>query len=261
MENYKIVCLIHVDQTNPGAGLPLAFGHDYNSRLNSFIEKHLYSYDSEGNFQTIFGRGAGKHKFISITEKGGEPSWSIFSDNWDILFVSDDYNTDIKNFPEALFDENTLLMYHTTPSIGDGPITQIEAKGGTKKIKKGKKGWHEYDKRGGYTRLYDLTEAWEQNEDGEYKFSEPKYKAAIKSIIDWFDLNAKLNAALDYLHECLGGEKVDTTTLKDVGFNLDSKVDGKPSLQELIKICENGFKITSLIDLRDSLLENALMEK
>lgn len=86
-----------------------------------------------------------------------------------------------------------------------------------------------------------------------------KFDRILKAV---FTGNEKLNAALEFLHECIGEGEPEIETLNKAGFNLDAKAEGKSSLNELInKLKNGGDRIQIVKNLRDVLLEIALQEK
>ena len=74
-----------------------------------------------------------------------------------------------------------------------------------------------------------------------------------------FKFNYKLNAALEFLHNCLGGAtSTDKLKLTNAGFELDKKKNDKPSINELIKKLSNGNDYNAALrEVRDELLEKA----
>lgn len=262
MENLKIVCLIQNDNTRTDKGLISAFGQDSESELNQFTKEKLYYFDNEGNFITQFGRGENKPKFVFISKSEGRIKPSIVDDNWEIAFVSDDFANSINDFPEILFDENTLLMYHTTPSIEGSSINKIQVNGKTKFLKKGKKGEHTYQQNEGFARLYKITEAWkETDKPGKYTFDKADYEAAKKNIIDWFNLKAKLNATLEFLHKSLGGTpaSTDILTSNDDPFDFEKEVNGKTLPKWIVGLIgKTGVEYNqALANVRDALFKEA----
>ncbi len=74
-----------------------------------------------------------------------------------------------------------------------------------------------------------------------------------------FPFNNKLNPALEFLHECLGGTPSDDTQkLTSAGFGLNKNENDKPSINDLInKLSNGGDYNAALREVRDALLLEA----
>lgn len=105
-----------------------------------------------------------------------------------------------------------------------------------------------------------------ENNGESVNFNNVGIKVAVNKVFEWVNIrcnkNQKLNAALEFLHECIGVGEPEIETLNKAGFNLDAKAEGKSSLNELInKLKNGGDRIQIIKNLRDVLLETALQEK
>lgn len=244
-KNFKIICIVKNDSKENSQGLRLAF----NEKTNQFVEKYFYVNSS--TFSELFGSNA-PNKFLvikqnTVKEQNIPP---LNSDEWDILLVSDDVTIDeMKKIP---FTGETLVMYHNKPSDAKKIFEDLQKEN---KILKCKQGAHEDDPDQGYTLLLELTECY----DGT-GFNYQEYYQAKERLIQWFGLYKKLNAVLEFLHNCIGNNVKDSILTK-AGFHLKSKENGKKCLEDLIIDFEKGLKIPVLKDLRDTLVEIALREK
>ena len=180
--------------------------------------------------------------------------------NWDILLIYDKNTKDNYAKCGAFLDflpKNTLIIWHENAG-NNGFLTRDILHNWLKdgKIKKYLTGMHDIQTYNGYAKLSFLIDAWD---DTDKKFKPQDYDKAKEELVKWFHLNEKLNAALEFLHDCLGDNIGDTKILTDAGFVLNAKVNGK-SIQELINEFTKGFKIPALKELRDALLEIAMKE-
>ncbi|KKQ32928.1 MAG: hypothetical protein US49_C0004G0032 [candidate division TM6 bacterium GW2011_GWF2_37_49] len=240
--NFKIVCIVQNIHDKSEQGLSCAF----NKNVNTFIKKYLYEI-TDKKLHSKFGHQI-QNKFLLFNSTKFIAKTNITNGcDWDVLFVcesivlNDNYN--------FIFDENTLVMYHSTPHISNSLTINTIA---NKVIKKGKKGKHEPGNKNGYELLFDLTEAYEENQ-----IDEEKYNKAKEKIIRWFDLNEKLNAVLEFLHESLGGSTIKKSILTKCGdkFNLNKDTYKDKSLSKWIDLLTPDEKyIDALADVRDALL-------
>ena len=196
-QDFKIVCIVQNIQGRSSQGL----SHTFDKQNNDFINSFLYTFNND-ELTTAFGYNENKPKYLLISEDNVKSKNQLeTSDKWEILFVCDSIS--LGSYPWDIFDENTLVMFHTTPNIANQEIiTTINGIG----IKKGKKGQHEPYENQGYQRLLKLTEAWENG-----SFDKEKYVNAKQYIIDWFGINDELEAKLELLHNCLVPESIPQT--------------------------------------------------
>lgn len=184
-------------------------------RQADFVRNHLFELSVEGKTRKYETLITNEYPFLFLSKDKVQRE---FFDNWQILFITDTYPTG--NYRNDIFDTDTLVMYHTTPS-------DIEKFLATTNIKSKKKGSHEPEEREGYSIINYLINAYDATKDG---FDEVKYNDAIKKLIDWFPIDvikAKLNlpdgnlstaAKLSILHNCLtpnGAAETDKSLLDE----------------------------------------------
>lgn len=262
IDKFKVVCIVHNEQQDNEMGLVHAFGIDkYRHRINAFIKKYLFDYP-EGNFSTKFGYDKeNKPSFLLIKKDHPvTPVFDIEANDWDIIFVCDKFESDLKDYIPLIFSPDTLVMYHNRrPANAENYLKSLLD---GNKIKKFKQGRHEDTPNGGYQRLYELTNAWniKNANDEEYKFNSTEYDKAKKHIVEWFGVNDKLNAALEFLHQSLEVTLADTSILtRNNLFDLGKTVNGK-TLQRWIDELKNKTSEEykkALRDVRDVLLKEA----
>lgn len=247
-KKYKIVCFVN-NEVHDGIGLYNAFGNTLN--YNPFVSKYLYV-----NSTKILGNNG--NNYLLISEKNGAELKGEISlnDIWDIILIRDDLFNAVSDYPLCLFAPETLVMYHNTPF---NSYAQLQEKQTSKEIRKCKEGHHIYGDVHGYTILSKLLENDIWNTDCEKIINSQKYNEAINFIIKWFDLNEKLNKALEFLHNSLGGKPADINILKkgDETFDLTNDIYKDKSLQGWIDVLKgktsNKYDAT-LADVRDALL-------
>lgn len=262
IDKFKIVCFVHNEQKKSQMGLVHAFGIDkYNNRINAFIQKKIFDYPN-GDFSTNFGYDISeKPSFLLIKKDSVTPKFDLLEkDHWDILLVCDNFKSELKDYSPLIFSPDTLVMYHNRKPVNAENHLQYLLAGN--KIKKYKQGRHEDTPDGGYQRLYELTKAWniKNDNDEEFKFNLSEYDEAKKKIVEWFGVNDKLNAGLEFLHKSLGGIPASISILTRNGlFDLGKTVNGK-TLQSWIDELKNktgeAYK-KALRDVRDVLLKEA----
>lgn len=173
--------------------------------------------------------------------------------DWQVLLVLDSYFATNKDELIVFFDANTFVMYHTTP-----PTEVFEAfiKDNSINVKGVKKGMHEIGE-WGYPLLNYFVDAYDVNSD---TFKVKEYNEALKKLIDWFNVNEKLEAALDFLHDCLGKnpENFDTSKIS-ILFKNDMKLINDIIIKMPKTILESSNDnyskyIESFKSLRDELL-------
>ena len=247
--NLNILCIVKNDSKVPGEGLRNAF----NKRTNAFINKFFYK--NSNSFSNEFGN-CSNNKFLLITSDSVIPLSTIDDKTkWEFLLVCDNFIDYLSNNLLPIFTTETLVMYHQNPTDSKD---YFEKKQNGNLIKKCKQGEHIPSSNEGYQLLWELTEAWDESTE---KFHVEKYDNAKKKIIAWFGLNDKLNAALQFLHECLGGN-CDKSILERVGFAFSIYCTiGKAkdlTVSELVEVfMENPSDIKALEALRDGVLEMA----
>lgn len=245
--NCKIICIVKNDSLCSGEGLRLAFHEE----TNKFIQKYFYT--DSNKFSIDFGNNT-KNKFLhikqdSVTSQSDPPK---NGEEWDILLVCDNVPLDdIKKIP---FTGETLVMYHQVPTDAKKTFEDLQKE---KKIKKCKQGSHVHDLDEGYTLLLELTQAWNGT-----NFDNQRYTQAKEKLIKWFDLNEKLNKALEFLHSLLGENPADTKILTegDEPFGLSNYNYKDESLQKWIDKLNDktGYAYNAaLANVRDALLWHA----
>lgn len=233
---YKIVCIINNDKGISG------LAHTFKEKqVNDFIIKYLY-WKVNNHFRAIFGNPL---KYLLITKYKISLKDTIeASDEWDILFISDQIAID--EYPPYIFTPETLVMYHRTPDFNGNTINYIRINTNICIIKKGKQGQHEPID-AGYNRLYPLTDSW-QIDSG---FNHEAYDKAKKDIIDWFGLNDQLNGVLECIHNSLGGlasiEKLVDLNKEINGRTIKYLVDNLPKNTETAEYYELLRKIRDLL--------------
>ena len=245
--NCKIICIVKNDSSSPSEGLRQAF----HEKTNNFVRKYFYT--DSNTFSTCFGNNTDK-KFLLI-KQGSAKSQNGLPENveaWDILLVCDNVPLDdIKKIP---FTGETLVMYHQVPTDAKQTFEDLQKE---KKIKKCKQGSHVHDPDEGYTLLLELTQAWNGT-----NFDNQRYNQAKEKLIKWFDLNEKLNKALEFLHSSLGENPADTKILTegDEPFDLSNYYYKDESLQNWIDKLNDktGYAYNAaLANVRDALLWHA----
>lgn len=211
--NIRIICLVQNQTMEETGNESKGLYHTFKNKTNDFIKTFLFSEgcneiflgnDNNPCYLLISNGGVTRKKFGELTKE----------DKWEILFIHDSIDPD--KYHDFIFDKNTLLMYHQTPSISElDSIRSVTIRNLTHELLKGKKGRHEPTKSGGYALLFELSEAWELQDNKQLGFTPKKYEAAKQGIINWFGLNAKLNAALEFLHQSLGNSQVSKSILTE----------------------------------------------
>lgn len=237
--NFKIICIVKNDSSTPSEGLRSAF----QEQRNSFISTYFYK-----NSSTIC-----EFKFMLFKQESVKTQEQppVNGEEWDILLVCDNVPLDdIKKIP---FTGETLVMYHQFPADAKKTFEDLQKE---EKIKKCKQGMHVYDPDEGYTLLLELTQAYGTN------FDIQAYTQAKEKLIKWFDLNEKLNKALEFLHSLLGENPADTKILTkgDEPFYLSNDNNKDESLQKWIDILngKTGYAYNAaLANVRDALLWHA----
>jgi hypothetical protein len=249
-DKFKVVCIVKNDSNRNSEGLRNAF----NEQTNTFIEKYFYT--SAAKFSEEFGNNT-KNKFLLINQNSVTPNANPpgNDESWDILLVCD--NTPIEIIRNIPFIPVTLVMYHQEPSDAKSHFEGLQK---DRKIRKCKHGQHVYNPSEGYQRLFELTEAWHLVEQTG-KFNPEEYNAAKKKIIDWFGVNEKLNAALEFLHKSLGVTPANKSILTEgeERFDLTKKYKEK-SLEKWIEDLKGktGDEYNAVLrNVRDGLLQEA----
>lgn len=246
--NLSILCIVKNDSNVPGEGLRNAF----NKRTNAFINKFFYK--NSNSFSNEFGN-CSNNKFLLITRDSVIPLSTIDDKiKWEFLLVCDNFIDYLSNNLLPIFTTETLVMYHQNPTDSK---TYLEGLEDNKEILKCKQGEHIDSPNEGYQLLWELTEAWSEITQN---FHVEKYDNAKKKIISWFGLNDKLNAALQFLHDCLGG-KCDKSILERAGFALSIHCTigtaKDLTVSELVKNFMGNPTDITLEALRDGVLEMA----
>jgi hypothetical protein len=186
----KVVCIVQNNVATPDLGLR----HTFLPNQNDFIEKYLYKYDKgKDSIKCFFPEG--NNNYLIINKNSARLVDKVIeTDDWDIILVSDKLLID--NYSECLFTESTLFMHHSIPHDS---VTKLKEREKYKKIKSGAHEPQDF----GYSRLYQLTEAWTLGEDQKFIVDIQKYDAALQHIINWFNVNDELEAKLELLHNCL----------------------------------------------------------
>lgn len=246
----KIICIVKNDSDSNDTGLIQAF----NRNQNAFIKKYLYQYNGLTDFSDMFGNNT-DYKYLNINQNLVTPKKTPPSNEeaWDILLVCD--NVDIDEIKKIPFTPETLVMYHQEPIIVNQFFIQLQTE---KKIRKCKEGHHEPDEKDGYYHLLDLTNAWNG-----YNFDSQKYTLAKEKLIHWFDLNEKLNKALEFLHKSfrIRPAMSDILTEGQEIYNLQKEFKKGNEEKKLSKWIEELDKkegvnyINALAIVRDALLE------
>jgi len=198
--------------------------------------------------------------FLLIT-KGGITSKVALTDEstWDILLIHD--KNEEQNKAKDLkflnyFTKDTLVMSHEHAN-GFLQKAKLQEMVNNGEIKKYKIGMHIGGDHNGYALLKYLVKARDNK-----NFLSKQYDEAIEKLIKWFNLNEKLNAALDFLHQSLGGTHGDINILTkgDEKFDLDRETYeefGNKYLRELIQELNSktgGNYYEALRNVRDVLL-------
>lgn len=216
--------------------------------------------------QVLFNKLSDKTPFLFINENLCRASANKENVDWDILLIHYPSNQDqgnnimgkeIHSYLTKQLPDNTLLMWHMNAQnlIDTNGLNELS-------IKKWKKGAHISGDTNGYPRLRHLSVSYDE---GKNTFDKDKYKNAKIELIKWFDLYEKLNAALDYLHESLGGKPPAIKILTNGDeklFDLDEKFkknNEEKKLGEWIEDLENATKDynETLTNVRDALLKQA----
>lgn len=232
MDNYKVVCIVQNQFRENKTGLKHTF-EDINGILN-FQNAYLFSADE-------YKLGHNNDNFLIISKDSVKLNSDVTNtDKWDIILVGD--NLDIMSYPSCLFGDNILFMYHTHPANTKDLLTK------KKRVKYLRKGMHEQDDFDGYHRIGKLFQVWNEKSNS---FEEKGYKEALKSIIDWFRVNDKLEDALNFLHECLGGEK------PDLELYTEFTIEEKTEISILLAVMPQNMNedLVKFKNLRDKVLD------
>jgi hypothetical protein len=244
---FKIACI--VDNYSNGKKLATTFEND-NIKVMPLNTKYFNNISNDIPFLLITKEEKPLHQ-ASLTAK----------DNWDILLILDKNEEENQakclNFLES-FTTDTLVMWHINAEdfLPEKTLQEIMGKGN---IKKYKKGMHSSGDNNGYALLQNLVMAWDNKTE---KFIPVQYDDAKKKIIEWFGVNDKLNAALQFLHECLGDTPAKLDVLTKEEFTEEDLGNKNPegSIHNLYKNMEgkkNGEYIKELRVLRDAVLKKA----
>lgn len=159
---------------------------DDDDRKKAFVVAHLYELSSMSPHFVSRITKANPYVYISQGKVSSEPI-----KDWQVLFMADTLS--IAEYPDEIFDPQTLVMYHTTP----GDLASFLA---TKLIKGKKQGMHEPGEENGYALIGYLIDAYDEPS---HSFNGAAYDAAIEMLTEWFDIDEVLEAKLDLLHNCL----------------------------------------------------------
>ena len=265
MEKFKIICFVDnheivdcsKETTQKHVGLIRAFGSYYFD--DPFCNRFLWK--PEGAvFKTIFDES---QRFLLISENRIDLKNEINkNDVWDMLLVHDSVSVQALHaqYP-YLFTDHTIVLYHENASWKRNNLSEQQGDEKTLAklpIKRFIKGQHEYSEDEYYIFLSDIADAYNGT-----AFDSEKYAAAFKKITNVLYQN-KLEAALEFLHECLNKKpKLDNWEAfkKDAGLENDDKLDDywkmfDKNTKETDLL--SGKYIISLETLRDKLLKIAI---
>lgn len=187
MENFRIIIVANFhDDTDKGILKIL------NNGKSDFLLDYLYEIvtieetDDDPESTSFNPKINAENPFLYLSNK--EIAYNQFED-WQVLLISDRLATG--NYPSNVFDTNTLIMFHTLPN----DISEFLK---NKTIKFKKQGQHEPGNQNGFPIINFFADAY----DGSFKgFDETKYNLGIKYLIEWFDVDEKLEAKLVLLNK------------------------------------------------------------
>jgi len=198
-----------------------------------FVQTHLYEYNDKACSPKI--TPSNPYLYLGQDSVSAKPIR-----NWRVLLISDGLET--KNYPNDIFDPDTLVMYHTVPSKMANFLDN-------KNISSKKQGYHEPGEENGYPLINRLVAAYET--DGKFKGTE--FYDAVDRLIEWFGVNEVLEAKLNLLHDCLDKvpSSLDNLLKTEYGASFDDfrrKATGKR--------WPDQEYIDALTELRQSLLSS-----
>jgi len=163
-------------------GLLKTLGATY--RFSPFVQTYLYDFKNNDYSAKI----TQSNPYLYIKETG--VSTRPIRD-WRILLIADSLET--KDYPEDIFDSDTLVMYHTVP-IDVAEFLDRKAASAQKK-----QGEHEPYEECGYPLLNRVVAAYDL--DGNFRGQD--FNDALERLVDWFGVDEVHEAKLNLLHDCL----------------------------------------------------------
>jgi hypothetical protein len=193
MDDYRVLCIVRNDYEDCENGLIKCFKKSNSEIIQSLLYKYSMDDNRKETMEIVL--GADNHSKCIYFINNQNPTLGKVSASlkWDLLLVHD--SVELDKYPDAWFNENTLVIYHTTPENTNAFLTKKKEAG---KLKELKQGMHEYGDDKGYPRLLKVFESIENG-----VLNQKKYSTAHRSIINWFEIHDKLEAGLKFLHNCL----------------------------------------------------------